>query len=133
MSVSEGVVEEWLESFGRVWRERDAKAAAAIFTADAHYRNSPFLDEPFVGQDEIEGFWENAVADVSDVDFRYGTPVIDRDRVGVEWWTILRSRGEQYTLAGNFLLTFSGEKVSDLRESFVKEEGALQPHPGWGL
>jgi hypothetical protein len=133
MSVSIEVVNKWLESFGRVWKERDAAAAAAIFTPDASYRNSPFLGEPYVGTEAIEGFWAAAVEHVTSVDFRYGTPVIDGDRVGVEWWAILGSSGDEYTLAGNFLLTFEGDEVSDLRESFVKEKGALEPHPGWGL
>ena len=133
MSVSDDVVRQWLESFGRVWRERDASGAAAIFGNEASYRNSPFLDAPFVGRPAIEGFWAAAVAHVSDVDFRYGTPVIDGDRVGVEWWAILKSGGDDYTLAGNFLLTFEGGLVSDLRESYVKEAGVRQPHPGWGL
>lgn len=133
MSVSADNVKNWLESFGRVWRERDAKGAAAIFTEDASYRNTPFLDEPFVGHEAIEGFWKAAVADVADVDFRYGVPVIEGDRVGVEWWTTLKSGGDDYTLAGNFLLTFSGDRVSDLRESFVKQQGTRSPHPGWGL
>lgn len=133
MSVSTENVETWLKSFGTVWRERDAKGAAALFTEGASYRNSPFLDEPFVGHEAIEGFWAAAVADVSDVDFRYGFPVINGDRVGVEWWTTLKSAGREYTLAGNLLLTFAGDRVSDLRESFVKQEGTRLPHPGWGL
>lgn len=133
MSVSTDVVVSWLEDFGRVWRESDVEGAAAIMTPDASYRNSPFLDKPYVGRDAIAGFWEAALVGVSDVDFRYGTPVIEGNRVGVEWWTILRTNGVPYTLAGNFLLTFEGDKVADLRESFVKQEGALEPHDGWGL
>ncbi|MGJ6126940.1 nuclear transport factor 2 family protein [Mycolicibacterium sp. Y3] len=132
MSVSAVSVTSWLEGFGRVWRERDAKGAAELFTDDASYRNSPFLGEPFVGHPAIEGFWRAAVANVSDVDFRYGVPVIDGDRVGVEWWATLKSDGEEHTLAGNFLLAFAGERVADLRESFVKQKGTHQPHPGWG-
>jgi hypothetical protein len=133
MSVSLEVVTSWLEGFGRVWREGDAVAAAALHTSDASYRNSPFLVEPYVGTRAIEQFWRQALVGVSDVDFRFGTPVIEGDRAGVEWWTILRSDGEEATLAGNFLLTFEGELVSDLRESFVKVHGARQPHAGWGL
>ena len=132
MSVSAVAVTSWLENFGKVWRERDARGAAELFTEHASYRNSPFLDEPFVGTDAIEGFWRAAVADVADVDFRYGVPVIDGDRVGVEWWATLTSGGEAHTLAGNFLLTFSAERVADLRESFVKQKGTYHPHPGWG-
>lgn len=132
MSVSESIAREWLDSFGKVWRERDAAGAAAIFTADGSYRNSPFLDAAFVGHTAIEGFWETAVSAVADVDFRYGAPVIDGDRVAVEWWANLKSNGVDYTLAGIFLLTFSGALVSDLREAYVKQEGVLRPHPGWG-
>lgn len=133
MSLTIHVVNHWLESFGAVWRESDARAAAELHTEGASYRNSPFLDTPYVGKEAIEGFWAAALVGVSDVDFRYGTPVIEGNRVGVEWWTILKSNGEAFTLAGNFLLTFDGDKVSDLRESFVKEAGAREPHPGWGL
>ncbi|AQT79899.1 hypothetical protein B1R94_12410 [Mycolicibacterium litorale] len=133
MSVSVDNVQDWLEGFGRVWRDRDAQGAAALFTDDASYRNSPFLGEPFVGRHAIEGFWRAAVADVADVHFRYGAPVIEGNRVGVEWWTTLTSAGQPYTLAGNLLLTFADEQVSDLRESFVKQPGTHQPHPGWGL
>lgn len=133
MGVSIDVVNRWLDDFGKVWRESDAVAAADLHPEGASYRNSPFLETPYVGRAAIEGFWEAALVGVSNVDFRYGTPVIDGDRVGVEWWVILHSNGEPYTLAGNFLLTFDGDKVSDLRESFVKEKGAREPHPGWGL
>ncbi|WP_456696682.1 nuclear transport factor 2 family protein [Aeromicrobium sp. P5_D10] len=133
MSVSIDVVTAWLEEFGRVWRDSDVQGAVDIMTPDGSYRNSPFLDKPYVGHDAIAGFWEAALVGVSDVDFRYGAPVIDGDRVGAEWWVTLRSDGEPYTLAGNFLLTFEGDKVSDLRESFVKQQGALTPHDGWGL
>jgi len=133
MSVSVEVVDAWLAEFGRVWREADVPGAAAVMTENGSYRNSPFLEQPYVGHQAIAGFWEAALEGVSDVDFRYGVPVIDGDRVGVEWWATLRSNGEPFTLAGNFLLTFEGDRVADLRESFVKQAGALEPHEGWGL
>jgi len=133
MSVSVDVVNGWLEEFGRVWRDGDVAGAAALMTEDGSYRNSPFLAQPYVGHEAVAGFWEAALVGVSDVDFRYGVPVVEGDRVGVEWWTILRSDGEPYTLAGNFLLTFDGDRVADLRESFVKQAGALEPHEGWGI
>lgn len=133
MRLTSDVVTDWLESFGRVWREADAIAAAGIMTPDASYRNSPFLDVPYVGFNAIKGFWDAALVGVTDVKFHYGTPVIEGSRAGVEWWTTLRSYGEPYTLAGNFLLTFDGSLVSDLRESFVKQSGAHPPHDGWGV
>ncbi|MBN9153252.1 MAG: nuclear transport factor 2 family protein [Microbacterium sp.] len=133
MSVSLETVTAWLDRFGTVWREGDAVAAAALHPADGVYRNSPFLDEPYVGTDAIRGFWERALVGVSDIDFRYGTPVIDGDRAAVEWWVTETNNGEAATLAGIFLLTFQGELVADLREAFVKQAGAHQPHDGWGV
>ncbi|WP_449276893.1 nuclear transport factor 2 family protein [Leucobacter sp. GX24907] len=133
MTVSVDVAREWFESFGRVWKAKDAQAAADIMTNTASYRNTPFLDQPYVGREAIEGFWVAALENVQDVDFRYGRPVVQDDRVAAEWWAIITPvQGEPFTLAGNFLLEFVGEKVSDLRESFVKQLGVHHPHPGWG-
>jgi len=132
MSVSIETVTAWLDDFGKVWRESDAVGAAALHPADGVYRNSPFLPQPFVGTDEIRGFWERALVGVSEIDFRYGAPVIDGDRVAVEWWVTEMNGGEAATLAGIFLLTFEGDKVADLREAFVKQSGKHEPHEGWG-
>lgn len=133
MSVSRETVTAWLDRFGEVWREGDAEAAAALHPADGVYRNSPFLDHPYVGTEAIRGFWERALVGVSDIDFRYGIPVIEGDRAAVEWWVTETNSGEAATLAGIFLLTFEGELVSDLREAFVKQAGAHEPHDGWGV
>lgn len=133
MTVSIETVTAWLDDFGRVWREGDADAAAALHPADGVYRNSPFLEQPYVGTDQIRGFWEHALVGVSEIDFRYGTPVIEGDRAAVEWWVTEMNNGEPATLAGIFLLTFEGELVSDLREAFVKQPGKHDPHEGWGV
>lgn len=133
MSVSTATAKEWFESFGRVWKTKDAPAAAEIMTEYASYRNSPFLEQPYVGRAAIEGFWVAALQNVQDVDFRYGEPVVEGDRAAAEWWAVVTPiEGEPFTLAGNFLLTFEGDLVSDLRESFVKVLGITLPHPGWG-
>jgi ketosteroid isomerase-like protein len=31
-------VEEWVEAYGRAWREKDADAVVGLFTEDAEYR-----------------------------------------------------------------------------------------------
>lgn len=133
MTVSLETVTGWLDEFGRVWREADADAAAALHPADGVYRNSPFLDRPYVGTEAIRGFWDRALVGVSEIDFRYGVPVIQGDRAAVEWWVTEMNNGEAATLAGIFLLTFDGELVCDLREAFVKQAGAHEPHEGWGV
>jgi len=133
MSVSADTVNAWLEEFGRVWRESDADGAAALHPADGVYRNSPFLEQPFVGTEAIKGFWERALVGVSEIDFRWGKPVIEGNRAAVEWWVTEMNNGEPATLAGIFLLTFEGALVSDFREAFVKQAGKLEPHENWGV
>jgi len=133
MGVSLETVTTWLDNFGKVWRESDAEGAAALHPAHGVYRNSPFMEKPFEGTDEIRAFWERALVGVSEIDFRYGVPVIQGDRAAVEWWVTEMNSGEPFTLAGIFLLTFEGDLVVDFREAFVKQSGKHEPHENWGV
>ncbi len=123
--------EAWLVRYGAAWERRDPDAAAAIFTEDASYRRTPFV-EPFVGREAIREYWGRAVSNVEEVRFRFGTPVVEGDRVAAEWWTTLRRDGEERTIAGEFLLRFVGDQVRELREYVVSEPGVREPHPSWG-
>jgi ketosteroid isomerase-like protein len=33
-------VDEWVEAYGRAWREKDADAVVELFTEDAEYRSA---------------------------------------------------------------------------------------------
>jgi uncharacterized protein (TIGR02246 family) len=52
---------DWLERYRRAWVERDADAAARLFTEDATYREQPF-QAPFVGRTAIRNYWANVTA-----------------------------------------------------------------------
>ena len=66
-------IEEWVEAYGRAWRERDADSAVGLFTEDAEYRFSPFR-EPVVGSKAIHAYWEGVTSVQEEVDVRMGTP-----------------------------------------------------------
>ena len=53
-------VAEWIEAYGRAWRERDADAAAALFI-DAVYRAHP-PREPHRGREGIHAYWSGATS-----------------------------------------------------------------------
>jgi ketosteroid isomerase-like protein len=125
-------VEEWVEAYGRAWREKDADAVVGLFTEDAEYRSSPFR-EPSVGSAGIRDYWTRATSTQEDADVRMGSPIVAGDRVVVEWWTTMRDQGEEITLPGCLLLRFAPDgRCAALREYWQVEPGRHEPHPGWG-
>jgi uncharacterized protein (TIGR02246 family) len=125
-------VEEWVEGYQRAWEERDADAAAVLFSEDAEYRTHPFLDV-HRGRDGVRSYWSEVTSTQSNVSVRTGRPFRDGDRVAVEFWTTMDNAGAEVTLTGCLLLRFDGAGLcSALREYWFFEEGKKQPHPGWG-
>jgi ketosteroid isomerase-like protein len=126
-------VAEWIEAYGRAWREGDADAAAALFTEDAVYRAHP-LREPHRGKDEIRDYWSGATGRQADLDLRFGTPIVAGERAAVEWWAQMWSDGEEVTLPGILYLRFAGDGLcEELREAWHAEPGRQAPPDGWGL
>jgi uncharacterized protein (TIGR02246 family) len=129
---AEMTVDEWVEAYGRAWREKDADAVVELFTEDAEYRSSPFR-EPHVGADGIRAYWESVTSTQESAVVRMGRPFVGGDLVVVEWWTTMVDDGEQVTLPGCLLLRFAEDgRCRTLREYWNVEEGVREPHPGWG-
>jgi ketosteroid isomerase-like protein len=128
----QAIYETWLQRYRRAWIERDAGAAASIFTEDALYREQAF-EPPFRGRAAIRDYWARVTAGQSDIELRYGTPVISGNRMAVEWWATLSNDGAPLTLAGEFLLVFAdGGLCRELREYWVLTQSRVEPPDGWG-
>lgn len=126
-------VEEWIEAYGRAWREKDPDAAAALFTESAIYRSHP-LREPHVGSAAIHAYWSRATADQEAFELRFGTPIVAGDRAAVEWWAQMRADGADVTLPGILYLRFAADgRCEELREAWHLEDGRHQPPSGWGI
>ncbi len=126
-------VHEWVEAYGRAWREKDGDAVVALFTEDAEYRSSPFR-EPSLGSEGIRAYWARATSTQENADVRMGTPIAAGDKVAVEWWAIMRDEGEEITLPGCLLLRFAPDgRCAALREYWNVEPGRHEPHSGWGV
>ena len=124
---------DWIAAYGRAWETRDPDAAAALFTEDASYRSSPFREPPNRGQEGVRAYWERATSSQGDVEVAMGEPLVDGNVAAVEWWTRMRSDGEEITLTGCLLLRFAPDgRCEDLREYWNVESGQLPPHEGWG-
>lgn len=128
------MVRRWVEAYAQAWEDMDADAAAALFSEDATYRSLIF-DEPNRGRDGIRAYWLRATSDQADVDVTMGDPLVDGDRVAVEWWTTMldTSEDEDLTLPGVLLLRFGPDGLCrSLREYWAFEPGRHEPFEGWG-
>lgn len=125
-------IDEWIERYGRAWETADEGLVVSLFTEDASYRSSPFR-EPYRGHKEIRAYWQRGAGGQHDTRVAMGRPLIDRDRVAVEWWTTMIDEGEEVTLPGCLLLEMADDgRCRDLREYWNLEAGRRQPFAGWG-
>jgi len=127
-----GTVEDWIEAYRRAWEERDADAAAALFTSDATYRANIF-EQPHQGRDGVRAYWESVTSTQTDVRVRMGRPFVEGDRVAVEFWANMKVEGDDVTLPGCLLLDFDTEgQCRRLREYWHFEPATAEPPPEWG-
>ena len=123
---------EWLAAYRDAWLQRDADAAAVLFTEDATYAEQPYQDA-FAGPAAVREYWARVTATQSNIEMRYGTPISVGNRTAVEWWTTLVNDGAPITLAGAFILTFEASgRCRSLREYWQFTAGTHEPKPGWG-
>ena len=128
-------IDEWIAAYGRAWEERDADAAAALFTSDAVYRDHP-LGPPHLGSAGVHAYWSGVTATQSDVAVRFGAPVVaaDERKAAVEFWVTMANGGADVTLTGILLLRFDSDgRCEELREAWHFEAGQHEPPAGWGL
>jgi uncharacterized protein (TIGR02246 family) len=123
----------WISAYGDAWRSKDAAGVATLFTPDGIYLSSPFRP-PHLGHDGIQNYWNNATESQSELDLRFGEPVVDGDRVAVEWWAMGLSEGEEFTLPGCLVLRFDQAGLcEELREYWHVEPIRQGPPAGWGI
>lgn len=125
-------LEEWIEGYRVAWENRDAAAAAALFSEDSTYRSNIFED-PHQGPAGVHDYWSAVTASQSEVRVEMGRPFADGNRVAVEFWTNMKVDGEPYTLPGCLLLDFDDDgKCRRLREYWHFQPGDYRPPEEWG-
>jgi hypothetical protein len=127
-------VQEWVDAYAQAWRERDADAAAALFTDDSSYRSHP-LQPAHLGTAGVHAYWTDVTATQDSVDVRMGRPLQDADgrRAAVEFWVRMVNDGADVTIVGILFLRFDRDgRCEDLREAWFFEPGTHPPHEGWG-
>jgi hypothetical protein len=130
--VTSDEVQVWLDHYAHAWETADAEAVVELFAEDATYQSNIF-DDAHRGRVAIGDYWRRATGTQHAVEVQTGRPLIDGERVAVEWWTTLRDGGVELTLPGCLLLRFDGAgQCTSLREYWQIKNGRREPHAGWG-
>jgi predicted SnoaL-like aldol condensation-catalyzing enzyme len=125
-------VATWVETYRQAWEESDAEKAASLFTDDATYRSNIF-EEPNAGHEGVSAYWSRVTSTQTDIVVRMGRPIVDGNRVSVEFWTTMNNEGADVTLPGCLLLDFADDgRCRRLHEYYEFAPGRLDPPEEWG-
>jgi SnoaL-like protein len=113
----------WLEAYGRAWESRDADAAANLYTNNATYQVTPFL-EPMRGRARIHDYWVHVAATEKQIRFEFEILAVRKD-FGLAHWraSFVRLPSRKIELDGIFLISLDASgRCLDLREWWQKRE-----------
>lgn len=114
----------WLSSYGKAWINRDAPAAASLYTDDATYQVTPFL-EPLRGRAAILEYWNHVAATEQQIQFNYEILAITPD-YGIARWQasfVIMPQALNTRLDGIFLISLDASGLcTALREWWHKQQ-----------
>jgi hypothetical protein len=117
----------WADVWQRAWPARDADAIVALYAESASYRALAFR-EP----ETARSYLDRVLAEGTDVECRFGEPIVSGDRAAVEWWGSWVEAGKEITLAGTTILRFDADdQVIDHRDYWNEVAGREPPYAGW--
>jgi uncharacterized protein (TIGR02246 family) len=97
----------WVNTLIRAWENRDAQAAANLFTEDASYQENPF-NEPLRGRDAIRAYWADVPRTQDQIEASYEVLNV-AESTGTARWSASYVRiptGERVHLEGVFVASF---------------------------
>lgn len=124
MSMTLEALSAWLESYGRAWKTRDAEAAAELYTEDATYQVTPFV-EPMRGRAAILEYWTNVARIEKEVQFACEILAVTPEYSVARWWAsfVIASQGLKTKLDGIFVIYLNDQgKCTQLREWWHKQQ-----------
>ena len=122
----------WAETWELAWPGRDAEAIVALYADDTTYRALAFR-EPDRGLAGVRRYLAENFGAETEVECRFGDPIVSGNRAAVEWWASWVENGEPLTMAGATVLRFDDDgKVVDHRDYWNEVAGREPPYDGWG-
>jgi len=106
----------------RGWSALDPEQVLEAYADDCFYLSHPFR-EPATPRAYVE--W--ALAEEAWAQPWYGEPVVDGQRVAVDWHAYVRENGRDVTIAGTSLLRFDDDGLCvEQRDAWAIEEGRVE-------
>jgi len=75
----------WLEAYSRASIQGDHQASAELFARNAKYYETPF-DDPMIGRDAIQKYWETGARTLKDKEANYQVVSV-KDNLGIAGWS----------------------------------------------
>ena len=125
---TEAAARAWIEGWSRAWPAADADMVGALYAEDASFRSQPFreLQDP-------RSYAEWAFSEQDEAQCWCGEPIVSGDRAVVEYWGVVRYRGEDETIAGISVIRFDSDGlVREQHDYWNSHEGRREPPEGWG-
>jgi nuclear transport factor 2 (NTF2) superfamily protein len=124
---TEQAARKWVGAWTAAWPQRDPEPIAALYAGDATYR-ALALREP----DNASDYLRRVFAEETDIECRFGEPIVSGKRAAVEWWASWIEDERTITLAGVTILRFDDAgAVVDHRDYWNEAPGRIEPYPGW--
>ena len=119
---------EWARRYQEAWLGGDAEAAAALYTEDCVFRSHPFRE-----LEDARAYTRRVFGEAETLDARFGEPIVEGDRVAVEYRAVLQEAGREVTLAGCSIMRLDADgRCREARDYWATTEGRHEPPPGWG-
>lgn len=116
--------QSWLEAYGRAWCDRNAHAAASLYTEEGTYQVTPFL-EPMRGRAAILDYWSNVARTQENIQFAFEILAVTADFGIARWWAsfVIVPQQLHTKLDGIFLISLdSAGRCTSLREWWHKDQ-----------
>lgn len=116
--------QSWLDAYGRAWQACDANAAADLFTDNASYFETPFV-EPLRGRAEILAYWSHVARTQEQIRFKNEILAVTPQQGIAHWWAsfVRVPEGTRVKLDGIFVITLNPEgRCETLREWWQRKQ-----------
>ena len=106
-SLTSNQFSQWLATYGQASTENDPQASANLFSLNAHYYETPFV-EPIIGREAIYQYWVKGAQTLKDKTSSYEILAVKKN-LGIARWqanyTVIES-GKRLALDCLFLVEF---------------------------
>ncbi|HVN55402.1 MAG TPA: nuclear transport factor 2 family protein [Anaerolineaceae bacterium] len=89
-------VENWVEGYTQAWNSNDPADIGALFSEDARYYTSPFVETPWRGRDAIIQHWLQGKDEPGSFRFRYEVLAAAGDTGVMRGWTLYLQPQREY-------------------------------------